>query len=115
MADYDVFISYARRDGFTTAERLFRDLSESGLKVWWDKGGGIAYGADFSVAIQQGIRSAKHFVVLMTPASAREDGFVIKEIGYALDQGKTPLPLLLIDCSRPIHLINSNYITNGAN
>jgi len=33
--DFDVFLAYASRDGFTTAKRLYHDLTAAGLRVWW--------------------------------------------------------------------------------
>ena len=107
---WDVFISYARKDGFATARRLHADLTQAGFDVWWDKGGGIPYGSDFTVEIEAGIANSDYLVVLLTPAAVRPDGFVRKEIGYTLQHGKRVIPLMLLDCIPPVQIVNANYI-----
>jgi tetratricopeptide (TPR) repeat protein len=108
---WDVFLSYAYRDGAAAAGRLYTDLSARGLRVWWDKGGGIAYGQAFDVAIQEGIRHARHYVILYTPAATeRKESFVLKELAYALELKKQPIPLMISDCVPPVQIITANYI-----
>lgn len=37
MNQYDVFLSYRRRDGAALAERVYEYLTEKGLHVFFDK------------------------------------------------------------------------------
>jgi hypothetical protein len=63
-----VFLSYARKDGATLAQRLQKDLNENGFNTWLDTQR-IAGGATWSTEIETALDEANYVVVLMTPGS----------------------------------------------
>jgi hypothetical protein len=80
---YDVFISYARRDGRQYAERLERDLRAAGFTTWRETRSIHEY-QDFSAEIEVAIRNARGVVVCITPSmAANPDSFVRREIIYS--------------------------------
>ena len=63
-------------------------LTAHGLRVWMDKRKGIHPGDSFDVAIEHGIRQARHFVVVLIPGATHDDGFVRKELNFVYNLGK---------------------------
>ena len=62
-----VFISYARTDGKSYAERLDNDLQAAGFSTWRDTRNINEY-QDFSAEIEVAIRDASHLAVCVTPS-----------------------------------------------
>jgi|GEM_PF-6101756 len=56
---YDVFISYARKDGLEFAERLEHDLSAQGYSLWRDKRNLDVY-QDFTAEIEIGEENVRY-------------------------------------------------------
>lgn len=106
---YKAFISYARRDGELTAKKLYEDLLGMGYEIWRDHEY-IRYGKGFDSEIQKGIRYSDYFIMLLTPGSVRDDGFCLKELGYALNVGVPVIPIMLLGCISPVHIANAHYI-----
>jgi WD40 repeat protein len=88
-----VFVSYGRADGLEFSRRLAGDLTEHGRHDVWLDLENIEKGGLFEVRIEQGIRSAAVVVAVMTPASVREQSVCRDEVVFALNEGKTVVPL----------------------
>ena len=113
--DFDVFLAYASRDGFTTAKRLYHDLTAAGLRVWWDADGQSGYGNGLTNMVAQGIQTSHYFVLVLTPATMREDSAVHGELATALRTGRQPIPIMTIDCLLPTQLFGAAWIDFRAN
>lgn len=105
-----IFLSYARIDGQQLASRLYNDLKEHGLEPWMDQRGGITAGERFDEKIQIALDQSDVFVILLTPGSVRPGGFCRQELTYALQNGKTIIPLMAIDCAPPIQITTFNWL-----
>jgi len=89
-----VFISYARTDGKSYAERLDNDLQAAGFSTWRDTRNINEY-QDFSAEIEVAIRDASHLAVCVTPSlDANPSSFVRREVIYADSIGKPIIPLV---------------------
>src|SRR4051812_37611725 len=87
-----VFISYAHRDGWETAQRLETDLSQRGCQVWFDRHCLVA-GRTWSKEIEQALDDAAVVLAILT------NGAYVSEICRAeqlraLRKGKCVIPLL---------------------
>jgi len=80
-----VFISYARKDGLTHADRLAAELQQAGYEPWVDRRH-IDPTRDFTGYIDAAIEQASHVVVCITPDAKRPDSYVRREVGFALAQ-----------------------------
>ena len=88
---YDVFISYSRKD-IAAAETLCRALDEAGVKYWIDRN---MHGAvNFLSEITRYLRNAKAVLFIASDNSAKSE-WTQKEILYALKQKKTIIPYRL--------------------
>ena len=66
-----VFISYARKDGLTHADRLAAELQQAGYEPWVDRRH-IDPTRDFTGYIDAAIEQASHVVVCITPDAKPE-------------------------------------------
>lgn len=101
----NIFISYARADGESHAQKLNTDLKALGHETWFDKDqdSGIHPGLAWQKEIQQGIDDCTVFVLVMTPASINSDN-CFAEWSRALGKSKSVIPLRMkpTDDSNPI-------------
>lgn len=104
-----IFISYARKDGLSHAELLDKALRERGFSTWRDTRG-IDPTRDFTSAIERAIEGANWVVVCVTAESKREDGFVRREIQYALLEGKPVIPLRFENITPHVHIVDHTWI-----
>ncbi len=88
-----VFVSYSRADEKLAAEVCSR-LELDGHELWRDVSS-IPGGADWSAAIEQGIRAADTFLILMSPNVVRSPNYARDELGFARKHDKTILPVYL--------------------
>jgi len=90
----NIFISYARHDGESHANKFNTDLKALGYETWFDKDrdGGIQPGLAWQKEIQQGIDNCTVFILVMTPASINSDN-CFAEWSRALGHNKTVIPL----------------------
>ncbi|MEO8393881.1 MAG: HEAT repeat domain-containing protein [Chloroflexota bacterium] len=89
-----IFISYARTDGQTFAERLDTSLQSAGFETWRDTRSINEY-QDFSAEIEIAIRDASHVAVCITPSlDGNPHSFVRRELIYADSIGKPIIPLV---------------------
>lgn len=68
--DTDVFLSYSRRDK-DVADRVYRALSDAGLRVWYDSTD-IPGGADWKQTFLRGVRNTRLFIPILSANVARE-------------------------------------------
>jgi DNA polymerase III delta prime subunit len=92
--DYDVFLSYSRRDK-TFCEQLHQALLGYEKRVWVDWND-IAPAEDWREEMFRGIRMARNFVFVMSPNSL-ESKHCQEELRYALTHNKRLIPLLWQD------------------
>jgi HEAT repeat protein len=105
-----VFISYARHDGLTHAEKLESALAARRYPTWRDKRG-IDPARDFTAEIERALKDASHVVACITPDVTRDTSFVRREIQYALLLDK-PVHVARFDKATlpPIHIVNNTFI-----
>ena len=99
-----VFLSYGRADALEFAKRLAADLQTCGHRPWMDVEN-IESGGVFDVRIEQGIRTAGVVLAVMTPASVREQSVCRDEVVFALNVGKSIVPLKAHPDVRPTLLL----------
>jgi TIR domain len=88
----DVFLSYARIDGATTATALRAALEGLGVSVWFDAAS-MKPGHSMSRQMDEGLRKARAGVVLLTPAYLTGRFWTERELGVLLHKN-TIIPVL---------------------
>lgn len=66
----DVFLSYSRRDK-EIVNKLFRALSEAGVRVWYDDND-IPGGADWKETFRKGVRNTRLFIPILSKNIEKE-------------------------------------------
>jgi hypothetical protein len=89
-----VFISYARQDALEFAKRLATDLRNHCHQVFLDLTN-IEKGGLWEVRLEEGIRSATVLAAVITPYAVREESVCRDEVVFALNEGKSIIPLRL--------------------
>ena len=99
-----VFLSYAREDT-DAAERLYNDLNDEGVNVWFDKES-LRPGQNWSQAIGKAIGESRYFLALLSENSLTKKGFVQKEMEEAFEvlEQHSPTDVFVV----PIRLENCN-------
>lgn len=105
---YDVFISYARRDGIPLAKQIAEKLRQTGLHVFWDQDS-IPAGSNWEQKLDEALEHAEHIVVVLTPFSVVSEE-VTAEWRPMLSRGKNVIPLMYITCDVPRRLSMRQYI-----
>jgi hypothetical protein len=95
------FLSYARADS-PFALRLTGDLRASGVDVWLDQND-IKPSTRWDRAIEAALRDCAAVVVVLSPRSVASEN-VLDEVGFAIDSGKSVIPILIEPCDIPIRL-----------
>lgn len=90
--DYDVFLSYAHRDGNDVARQLREALEEFGVNVWFDEVA-IRPGKSLARQMDEGLRKARAGVVLITPTYLTGRLWPERELGALLHK-PTVIPVL---------------------
>ncbi|NRF71229.1 TIR domain-containing protein [Aquincola sp. S2] len=85
-----VFLCHAREDK-PAARRLHQLLSRDGFKPWLDDID-LLPGQDWKTEIAKAVRGSDVVVVCLSQTSIQKDGFVQREIGYALDRAEEKPP-----------------------
>ncbi|MBN2306351.1 MAG: TIR domain-containing protein [Anaerolineae bacterium] len=101
-----VFISYSRDDSDFVL-RLAKDLRDKEIPIWLDQFD-IPPGAPWDVTVEQALDDATHFLFVMTE-SAIESRNVRDELGFALDEQKTIVPVMFKDCRPPLRVRRMQY------
>jgi WD40 repeat protein len=103
-----VFISYARKDGASLAQRLQKDLKEQGFDAWLDIQR-IGGGATWTTKIEHALDEAEFVLALMTSGSYVSEICRAEQL-RALRKHKCVIPLKAQrDTDIPLHLESKNY------
>jgi len=110
-----VFISYAKKDTRELALRLHEMLNAMpGFTAWMDET--LVPGKSWARSIEREIDRADFVVVLLSPDVNRPEeddqprSFVLNEIDYAQQIGKTIIPLMAQRTRQPIQIAGLQYI-----
>lgn len=106
--NYDVFVSYARRDGTPLARKIAEKLRDAGLTVFWDQDS-IPAGANWEQKLDEALEQAEHILVVLTPFSVISEE-VSAEWRPMLSRGKNVIPLMAITSEVPRRLSMRQYI-----
>lgn len=90
--EYDLFLSYARIDGATTAAELCGHLQDLGVSVWYDELS-IQPGQSQARQMDHGLRKARAGAVVLTPAYLTGRFWTERELGALLHKS-TLIPVL---------------------
>lgn len=101
------FLSYSRASK-DFAVKLAKELKTEGFSVWLDQLD-IPAGARWDVEVEKALEESEIFMIIMTPGSISSEN-VRDEIGYAIDNGKHFLPVLLENCTVPLRLRRFQYV-----
>jgi hypothetical protein len=107
MSDNRTFVSYSRADS-QFAVKLASDLRANGASIWLDQLD-IAPGARWDSAIEDALRRSACVIVLLSPTAAASQN-VLDEVSFALDEGKTIVPVLVEACSVPMRLRRLQHV-----
>jgi CheY-like chemotaxis protein len=102
-----VFVSYSRKDS-EFALKLVNDLQSNKVQMWIDQFS-IPAGITWDNAIEKALDTATH-VLFIASNSSVESKNVRDEIGYALNEGKAIIPIMIEACKLPLPLTRINYI-----
>jgi hypothetical protein len=101
------FLSYSRSDE-RFALRLARDLREQGVAMWVDQLD-IRPSEHWDRAIERAVRACCGLVVILSPRSVVSDN-VADEISFAIDSGKSVLPVMIEKCVLPLRITRMHLI-----
>lgn len=90
--DWDAFLSYARIDGADVGTELREELARRGVEVFFDELA-ISPGHSQSLQMDQGLRSARCGIALLTPAYLAGRFWTQRELGALLHKD-TLIPVL---------------------
>lgn len=86
------FISYKRRGSWGIAEKVHDGLTSRGVDTFIDSQD--LHEGDFEARLTNEIRNRDYVVVVLVPETLQSE-WVIKEIAYAFELGKTVIPVLI--------------------
>jgi formylglycine-generating enzyme required for sulfatase activity len=101
------FISYSRVNK-DFALKLAGELKSAGFSVWLDQLD-IPTGSRWDNELERALEECQIFLLILTPAAIASEN-VKDEIGYAIDNRKRILPILLEDCNMPLRLRRFQYV-----
>src|SRR5262245_42586890 len=101
MATEKVFVSYSR-DDHVAVLKLVEDLRSAGVDVWLDQTD-IASGRRWDETIEQALSSCNQLIAVLSEASVASQN-VMDEVSYAIDEGKTVIPVIIRPCKIPLRL-----------
>ena len=107
MATGLTFVSYSRTDS-DFAVKLASDLRAKGADVWLDQLD-IEAGSRWDTAVEGALGRSARLLVLLTPKSVASQN-VLDEVSYALDEGKTVLPVLVEACAIPMRMRRLQHV-----
>jgi WD40 repeat protein len=90
---FDVFISYARNPDEAFVARLYADLLQAGVRVWWDRQAMESRGRSFLQELRDGIESSERLLFVVGPGSLASS-YCRAELTHGLLFAKAALPLL---------------------
>lgn len=101
------FLSYSRSDE-QFALRLANDLRDNGVEIWVDQLD-IRPSEHWDRAIERAVRDCRGLVVILSPRSVASEN-VADEISYAIDSGKSVLPVMIERCVLPLRITRMHVI-----
>jgi hypothetical protein len=101
------FMSYARADS-DFAAKLAASLRDAKLQVWRDVDN-IPAGASWDAEIQKALNECTHLLLVATPESVQSPN-VADEISFALNKGKTVIPIILKPCELPLRIHRAQWV-----
>lgn len=111
-AEGSYFLSYSRTDE-RFALRLATDLRARGVAMWVDQLD-IRPSEHWDRAIERAVMSCRGLVVILSPRSVASDN-VADEISYAIDSGKSVLPVKIEACTLPLRLTRKQVVDATGN
>ncbi|NKI32317.1 toll/interleukin-1 receptor domain-containing protein [Croceivirga thetidis] len=106
MADNKIFFSYSRDNSEFVIE-LAKELREAGATIWLDQLD-IKPGTRWDRSIEEALKSSNTLLVILSKSSV-ESHNVMDEVSYALEEGRTVVPVLLEECEIPFRLRRLQY------
>ncbi len=107
LAKSPAFVSYAREDSDFTM-RLVADLKAREANVWLDQLD-IRPGRQWDNEVEEALTECGALLVILSPTSV-DSRNVMDEVGFALEEGKTVIPVIYRDCRVPFRLRRVQYI-----
>ena len=101
------FFSYSREDSEFVL-RVAGDLKATGANVWLDQID-ILPGQRWDDAVERALADCPRMLVVLSPASVHSMN-VMDEVSFALEKGKTVIPILHRECVIPFRLRRVQYI-----
>jgi hypothetical protein len=101
------FLSYSRSDE-RFALRLAKDLRARKVTMWVDQLD-IRPSEHWDRAIERAVRNCRGIVVVLSPRSVASDN-VADEISFAIDSGKSVLPVMIEKCVLPLRITRMHLI-----
>jgi hypothetical protein len=111
-AEGSYFLSYSRSDE-RFALRLANDLRANGIPMWVDQLD-IRPSEHWDRAIERAVGACRGIVVILSPRSIASDN-VMDEISYAIDSGKSALPVMIERCVLPLRLTRMQVVDATGN
>lgn len=96
-----IFFSYSRADS-PFVLKLAKDLRNAGVNIWLDQLD-ITPGSHWDSSIEKALHSSKTLLIILSSTSVASEN-VMDEVSYALEEGKTVIPILLTNCETPFRL-----------
>lgn len=106
------FLSYSRSDE-RFALRLAKDVRARGVAIWVDQFD-IRPSEHWDRAIERAVRECRGIVVVLSPRSVASDN-VADEISFAIDSGKSVLPVMIERCTLPLRISRMQLIDATGN
>ena len=101
MQDKSIFFSYSR-DNSDFVINLAKELRSAGAKIWLDQLD-IKPGTRWDKSIEDALKESGTLLVVLSKSSVASNN-VMDEVSYALEEGKTVVPVLLEECEIPFRL-----------
>lgn len=101
MATGKTFFSYSRSDSVFVI-KLAKDLRDAGVTIWLDQLD-IKAGSHWDSSIETALESAQNMIVVLSAESVKSNN-VMDEVSFALESGKTVIPVFLSECATPFRL-----------
>lgn len=101
------FFSYSREDSEFVLQ-VAGDLKAANANVWLDQMD-IVPGQRWDDAVEQALAECPRMLVVLSPAAVHSTN-VMDEVSFALEEGKTVIPILYRDCGIPFRLRRVQYI-----
>jgi hypothetical protein len=101
MPKETTFFSYSRTDSDFVL-RLAKDLRDAGAELWLDQLD-IKAGSHWDASVEAALNSASRLIVVLSTASVGSNN-VMDEVSFALESGKSVIPVLISDCKSPFRL-----------